>query len=151
MHSFIICPTGGRAKVNAYFGPGTGPTLLTNLACSGSESSLLQCHRHFCEAYPCSHDKDAGVICERKSTVNYSITYYDLVPSVAHCTDGDIRLGDGAVLRGRVEVCINGTWGTICDHHWTQQEASVVCSHLGYSSYGISLVHLCLFRFLQCY
>ena len=56
---------------------------------------------------------------------------------IAPCTDGDIRLGDGAVLRGRVEVCINGTWGTICDHHWTQQEASVVCSHLGYSPYGI--------------
>ena len=70
---------------------------------------------------------------------------------VAPCTDGDIRLGDGAVLRGRVEVCINnhligsgsesesrvGSWNTICDHHWTQQEASVVCSHLGYSPYGI--------------
>ena len=53
------------------------------------------------------------------------------------CTHGDIRLGDDAVLRGRVEVCINGTWGTICNHHWTQKEASVVCSHLGYSPYGI--------------
>ena len=56
---------------------------------------------------------------------------------VGPCSNGDIRLGDGALLRGRVEICINGTWGTICDHHWTQQEASVVCSHLGYSPYGI--------------
>ena len=66
---------------------------------------------------------------------------------IGPCTDGDIRLGDGAVLRGRVEVCINnhligsgsgsGSWNTICDHYWTQQEASVVCSHLGYSPYGI--------------
>ena len=41
------------------------------------------------------------------------------------------------MLRGRVEVCINDTWGTICDHHWTQEEASVTCLHLGYSPYGI--------------
>ena len=63
--------------------------------------------------------------------------YFIVHFNTASCTNGDIRLGDGAVLRGRVEVCINGTWGTICDHHWTQQEASVVCSHLGYSPYGI--------------
>ena len=69
----------------------------------------------------------------RYSSVQVAVIIYSLAP----CTHGDIRLGDDAVLRGRVEVCINGTWGTICDHHWTQQEASVVCSHLGYSPYGI--------------
>ena len=31
---------------------------------------------------------------------------------------------------------MNGTWFTICDHHWTQHEASVVCHQLGYSSFG---------------
>ena len=52
------------------------------------------------------------------------------------CTNGDIRLGYRAVLRGRVEICINNTWYTICNHHWTRTEASVVCSQLGYSKYG---------------
>ena len=33
-------------------------------------------------------------------------------------------------------MCINGTWGIICDHYWTDNEASVVCSQLGYSPYG---------------
>ena len=56
---------------------------------------------------------------------------------IGPCIDGTIRLGDGAVLRGRVEVCINGTWSTICDYHWTVLEASIVCSQLGYSPYGI--------------
>ena len=75
----------------------------------------------------------------RYSSVQVAVIIYSLAP----CTHGDIRLGDDAVLRGRVEVCINGTWGTICDHHWTQQEASVACSHLGYSPYGIHYICLC--------
>ena len=58
------------------------------------------------------------------------------------CNNGDIRLGDENILKGRVEVCINGTWGTICDHYWTDNEASVVCSQLGYSPYGEHLLLL---------
>lgn len=50
--------------------------------------------------------------------------------------NGTIRLGDNAVLKGRVEVCIDNTWYTICNYHWTKAEASVICAHLGYSRYG---------------
>ena len=121
-------------KTNGYFGSGTGPILLSNLYCTGTESSLLECNQQSCGVTSCTHSNDAGVICECKSYCNF---FQFILTHIAPCTDGDIRLGDGAVLRGRVEVCINGTWGTICDHHWTQQEASVVCSHLGYSPYGI--------------
>ena len=53
-----------------------------------------------------------------------------------NCTDGEIRLGDDAVLRGRVEVCINNIWTTICASYWTDNEATVICSQLGYSHYG---------------
>ena len=40
--------------------------------------------------------------------------------------------------RGKVEVCISGTWGTVCrgDATWNDQSASVACSQLGFSRWG---------------
>lgn len=67
------------------------------------------------------------------SSFNLSV----FVPSAA-CSHGDIRLrGDGHYVSfGRVEVCVNGVWGTVCDKDWTNTEASIVCTQLGYSPYG---------------
>ncbi|NWS11906.1 MARCO protein, partial [Pachyramphus minor] len=45
---------------------------------------------------------------------------------------GHIRIV-GESRRGRVEVLYQGTWGTICDDHWTMQEAAVVCRMLGFN------------------
>ena len=62
-HTFNL---GGRGKSNAYFGLGTGPILLSNLYCTGTESSLLECNQQSCYATSCTHGSDVGVICERK-------------------------------------------------------------------------------------
>ena len=46
------------------------------------------------------------------------------------CSDGDVRLRGGTGFAGRVEVCDNGTWGTICDRGWSYEDARVVCNQL---------------------
>ena len=58
---------GAKAKVNAYFNQGTGPVLLSDLYCAGTEASLLDCDHRSCGVTSCSHANDAGVICESKS------------------------------------------------------------------------------------
>lgn len=50
--------------------------------------------------------------------------------------NGALRLVDGATsYEGRVELCIDGEWGTICDNFWSDLDAVVVCRQL---SLGLS-------------
>ena len=41
------------------------------------------------------------------------------------------------MLEGRVEVCVNNEWKTVCDNGFGNVDAKVVCRQLGYSSTGM--------------
>lgn len=69
---------------------------------------------------------------------NYILSHTTLATSV-ECSDGDVQLVSGASeSEGRLQVCMGGLWGTVCDGDgtWGTEEAAVVCQQLGYSSQG---------------
>ena len=60
------------------------------------------------------------------------------------CTDGETRIVNdisNEMFAGKIELCINGQWGSICDDGWSYNEAHVVCSQFGYTSYGMYLYY----------
>ena len=61
--------------------------------------------------------------------------------SATQCTHGDLRLVGGYTdYEGRVEVCIDGYWRTVCDNDFDDGDALVVCRQLFGDSIGTQYV-----------
>ncbi|CAH3179274.1 unnamed protein product [Porites lobata] len=100
-----------NAWSSAYYGQGSGPIWIDDVACSGSESHIYDCRHRGWGNNDCTHSRDASVQCS-----------------------ANIRLVNGSVNYGRVEVYHNGQWGTVCDDGWDINDAHVVCRQLGFPS-----------------
>ena len=58
---------GAIARDGALFGEGSGPIVLDNVQCSGSESMILDCTANDIGVHNCDHSEDAGVTCQPSS------------------------------------------------------------------------------------
>ena len=64
--------------------------------------------------------------------------YYELFFTASSSyREGDVRLEGGSHnWEGRVEIFLTGTWSTISDPDWTNEDALVVCRQLDHSIYN---------------
>lgn len=87
--------------------------------------------------------------CHHVSTIVSAFSVIQLY--VLDCSDGEIHLVNGTSgNEGRLEICLNRSWGTICDDGWTNNDAEVVCRQLGYSTTGSVVRNFILFIFMYC-
>ena len=112
--------TGATALTLGNVPDGTGQIWLDNVNCRGTEARLIDCPANPLGSHNCAHFEDAGVNCPGTT-----------------CIQGDIRLQGGTSTQGRVEICNNNVWGTVCDDLWGSADAQVVCRQLGFSTTGI--------------
>ncbi|XP_065884217.1 scavenger receptor cysteine-rich type 1 protein M130-like isoform X2 [Dysidea avara] len=104
------------------YGMGTGPIHIYNLQCEGFEDDLIDCDHDPAQFAVCNHKDDVGIVCDLS----------DPVP------DGELRLSDGSVtddaVTGRLEILLNGLWGTVCSRDFNLVDATVACNQLGYDN-----------------
>ena len=106
----------------------------TSLQCDESANSIQQCTHHIQEQ--CTQD-EAGVVCQGRPTSVSAMesvikTYAVHGTPMGNCSDGDVRLeGGGNMLEGRVEMCVNNAWGTVCGDAFSSNDAHVVCTSIG--------------------
>ena len=68
----------------------------------------------------------------------YYYTIFNSTCTPENCTtEGDVRLvGDPDDCEGTIELCLDGAWGSVCDHYWGTKGAQVVCRQLGFATQG---------------
>ena len=54
--------------------------------------------------------------------------YYAVDVEASNCTTGEVRVvGSDDGEEGRLEVCVNRAWGTVCNDEFTINDAEVAC------------------------
>ena len=125
MFNLLASPAGSISVTRQAYPNNALDSVVSAVQCDGSELSLLECPLSYLSP-AISSPNDAVVVCQAQSTMS------------SNCSYGDIRLVNGSnQLEGRLEICINNVWGTVCSRGFTADDAETVCNQLEFSFNGI--------------
>ena len=73
---------------------------------------------------------------ECQASLLYAYIVLSILINLVVCTEGDVRLQNEtynytnglSTVRGRVVVCVSGSYQPICDIGWDDSDAQVVCT-----------------------
>lgn len=104
------------------YGTCTGPILLDDVECDGTEHELGECRMANFGVNNCDHKEDVGCKCDPNPNPQGTClpTHHRI-----HSVDASLP------WVGRVEVYNGTNWGLVCDDDWDDIDAHVFCSCLG--------------------
>ncbi|XP_025113549.1 deleted in malignant brain tumors 1 protein-like [Pomacea canaliculata] len=113
------------ARPTSIYGSGSSnmSILLDDVHCTGNETNIFFCAHRALGDSDCQHREDVGVMCGGgSSTAGLQLR---------------ARLVNGtSTSNGRLEIQYNGTWNTVCDDDFGNEEAQVACRMVGFYSPG---------------
>ena len=120
----------GAIEIDNLFGRGRARNVARNVYCSIGDQFLSNCsYTPITSGMRYESDDAAGVICQGNTS------------APIQCEHGDVRLINGTHrAEGRVEVCANGYWATVCYRGWDTVETEIVCKQLNLSYEGGLLI-----------
>ncbi|NXX45813.1 C163A protein, partial [Tricholaema leucomelas] len=129
----VAVPAGGS------FGEGNGQLWRDTFRCRGSEWHPGECSVTVLGEPTCApgHAATVAIVCSGECPgKGWGVLAPERPPHPGYpwCPAGSrrVRLAAGpGRCAGRVEVYVNGTWGTICQDNWDVLGATVVCRQLG--------------------
>lgn len=118
-------------------------SLFTNFSCGGEgeQLKLSDCDIIDSCRFNCSYP--IGIACSGKNHCTFTVLSveplhgYFFLSATANCEEGDVRLRDGSIEQeGRIEVCHDNVWGSICGLGFDYTDAYVVCKELDFGVSG---------------
>ena len=110
-----------RRRYDAHY----SPHWLRYVNCVGSEDTLFNCtytKASLVESLYYLHASIAAVLCQGSA-------HQSNFPN--KCISGEVRLANSSNnIEGRVEICTEGMWVSVCDRYWGRVETHLFCKQL---------------------